>query len=1350
MSSATPSGPDRSSGEESGQARGVVPAVPAIPAVPAQPGETRGSAPVDPEPVPTRVLDGPAASPPPPRVVPPVPPPGRAGPDSSREPPAPGGIDDPAGGTGCPYPGLAGFDAASERWFFGRERMVIDLVVQVRTRLTAGGPLVLVGASGSGKSSLLRAGLLPVLARGAVPGSDTWPQVLMTPGEHPVRSLLDQIAGVGIAAAVSGTDAELPQRLTEILASHPGGGVVIAVDQFEEIFTSCDDPSERETFVRALCAAAAARDDRGPAAVVVLGLRADFYARCAAYPELVEALQTGQVVVGPMTAGEIRDIVVKPARTVGVDVEPGLVELLLRDLGAATATSAQGAVSGAGVVADPGSLPLLAHALRSTWFARESSLGGNSSPLTVGAYLRIGGLTGAIAQTAEGAYTGLAAGAQQAARPLLMRMVRLGEGEQDSRRRVRRADLLAAVPAREAEAVLDALVAARLVEADTEGDGDSLQIAHEALLRSWPRLREWMDVDRAAAIALQQLGDAAETWDRGARDPSYLFGGTRLAAAREWVESQPDQAPLSPVARAFYDESLRVDLAAQQAAVRRTRRLRRLVAVTTVLALVAASLAGLAYRQGRTAAAARDRALSQRIANQADLVRGPNPAIAAQLSLVAYRKADTPEARGSVLSSFNGGSGVPTRYLFHRNAVGAVTYSPNGKLIATGSDDWATAIWDAADPRRSTPLAVLPGPRDGGHTRAVKSVAFSRDSTLLATGSGDRTAKIWDVSTPSRPRLLATLPEATGDVYGLAFSPAADRLAVGGYGNSARIYDVSDPARPTLQGALLINNREPLHRGPIDALAFSPDGTFLAAGDDAASAVLWWVGPGLRIGPVGLLNAPAGDPTSPRVGAIRAVAFGPDGHSVYTAGAAGRIRVFSGPNLLHLTHTATLGVGNDPMTTLAVAPRGGLVAAGGNLFDGVPLYDPAATTSSTAFTDTSDGERPLTFLDEGAVTWTVAFSPDGRHLASGSADGALRVWEIPGPALIGRHGEQQSSEVNPRTGDVVTVSYRAAELWNIADPYHPASLSAITDDLADDGDVTNGAAFRPDGQLLAVGTAKRVCLYDITDPRRPSMISTFAGPVGGVFTLRFSPDGRTLVLGGLGAPPASSFSTELQTWDVRDPRHPARLAAVTAHRDNVRDIKFSQDGRIMVSVADRSVRLWDVRDPRRIVPQATLPDFPGEALRAAFSPDGRTLAVGGGGPHATLWNVADPSRPALITSLSGHVSQVNTVTFSPDGRTLVTGSLDNSVRVWDVQRLAHPKLVERLSRSGGTDTGIGTIDFSRDGSTLIGTVFSQPATLWDLDVKRVAQRVCTQAGVGITRAEWARFLPDQAYDPPCD
>ncbi len=1252
--------------------------------------------------------------------------------------------DGQPGPGGCPYPGLSGFDAASERWFFGRERMVTELVARVAGRLRDGGPLVLVGASGSGKSSLLRAGLLPALARGEVSG----PQVLITPGERPLARLLDGLAAAGVPVAASLTGdvvgtPDLADRLRALVVSRPGADrLVVAVDQFEETFTLCDDPSQREMFIRTLCAVAADRGGTGPAALVVIGLRADFYARCAAHPELVEALQSGQVVVGPMTAVEIRDIVVRPAGACGVDVEPGLVEVVLRDLGAAP-TSAGVSPGGAAVITDPGSLPLLAHALRSTWFARDAA------DLTVASYLRAGGLTGAIAQTAEGAYTALDAGAQQAVRPLLMRMIRLGEAEQDTRRRVRRADLLTVVPTPQAAAALDTLVAARLVAADADGDRDSLQIAHEALLRSWPRLRSWMDVDRASAVALQTLNDAAETWDVGGRDRSYLFGGTRLAAAREWIEAQPGEAALSASARDFYAESLRAEQVERQTGIRRTRRLHRLVAALAVLVLAAASLAGLAYQQKSTASAARDRALSQRIASQADAARDRNPAIAAQLSLVAYHTAATPEARGSVLSSFNGGAGVPTRYLFHRGSVGAVGYSPNGKLIATGSDDWSTAIWDAAHPDRSTPLAVLPGPRAGGHTRAVKAVAFSRDSKLLATGSSDRTAKIWDVSTPSRPRLLVTLPPTTTDVYGLAFSPVADRLAVSGYGNSAQIYDVSDPAHPRPQGALLVNGR-PFHLAPIDALAFSPDGDFIAAGDLGASTLLWYVGPLTRIGPVAVLNDTAAVQAGELLaGDVRAVAFGSDGRSVYTAGASGRIKVFTGPSLLHLTLSATLGIGNDPMTTLAVAPDG-LVAAAGNLFEGPALYDPATTRQRSLLTDPTERARPVTLLDQGTVTWSVAFSPDGRHLATGAADGALRVWEIPGPALLTRHGDQLAGEVNPRTDQVVTMNYSVVELWNISNPYNPVHLSVVSDANADDNDFVAAAGLDPSGRTLAVGTSKRVRLYDVTDPTRPALLSTFSGPPGGTFSLRFSPDGRTLALGALDSPPAPAYTTTLEAWDVRDPRNPARLASVIAHRADIRDIKFSRDGRLMASVAD-TVRLWDVSDPHRIVARGNIPGLPGRAGRVAFSPDGRTLAVGSeGGAHATLWNITEASRPSLVASLPGHVSQVNSLEFSADGHTLVTGSNDDSVRLWDVRRPAHPILLERMSRSTTSNTsGIATVAFSRDNSTLVGVLLSEPGALWDLDVDRVAKRVCAQAGVGITREEWAQYLPDLAYDPPC-
>ncbi|MCK9922566.1 hypothetical protein MXD61_11880 [Frankia sp. AgPm24] len=1263
-----------------------------------------------------------------------------------------------SGGIHCPYPGLSGFDAASERWYFGRERMVSDLVTRVGRRLREGGPLVLVGASGSGKSSLLRAGLLPALSRAGsdladagAPGPVAGPQILLTPGERPLAALLDALASVGVPVTEPGMRAGLAaagplaaaRRITDLAASHPGRGyLVVAVDQFETVFTLCNDAAERETFIRTLCALAdpPAGDDHGaglPAALVVIGLRADFYARCATYPELVEALQSGQVVVGPMTAGEIRDAIVRPAATMNVDVEPGLVEVVLRDLGVA-ATSPDD--DDTGMAADPGSLPLLAHALRSVWFARDGS------SLTVAAYLRAGGLTGAIAQTAEQAYTGLDAASQRAARALLMRMVRLGEAEQDTRRPARRADLLAAVPTPEAATALDTLVAARLVAADADGHHDSLQLAHEALLRSWPRLRAWLEVDRASAIALQRLTDAAEVWAAQHQDPSYLFGGTRLAAAREWLEAQPHDAALSPVAREFYTRSLRAEEAERLAAVRRTRRLRRFVAALAVLVLVAASLAGLSYQQKVTAAHARDRALSQRIAAQAELLRSGRPAIAAQLGLVAYRTAKTPQARSTVLSSLNGGAGVPTRYPSHRGSIGAVTYSPNGKLIATGSDDWTAAIWDAAHPDRRTPLAVVPRAGTDGHSGAVKAVAFNRDSTLLATGGSDRTARIWDVSTPSHPRLLVTLPRTTSDVYGLAFSPVADRLAVGGYGTTARIYDVSDPARPVQQGALTTSDGRPFHLQPIVALSFSPDGDFLAAGDLGSAAMLWYVGPRLRYGPVAMLFSTGDDEL---LGSIRAVAFGRDGHTVYTAGVSGRISVFTGPDLLHLSRTATLGVGTAPMTSLAIAPDG-LIAAGGDLFNGPALYDPAAARTPNVFADATERARPLALLNQGAVTWTVAFGPDGHQLATGAADGALRIWEIPGPALLNRYGPTLVSAVNPRTNTVAMVGGSVTELWNVSHPYRPVPLAVVSDALADEYDAAQAAAFTPDGRVLAVGTIKRVCLYDVSDPARATIIAVLAAGTGGSRSLTFSPDGRTLAVGG--PHPEQAYSATVQTWDVHDPRHPAKLAGVIAHRKAVSDVGFSPDGRLLVSTAG-TVRLWGVGDPHRLAAVATLP-ISGNARSTAFSPDGRTLAVVGEDSLAALWDIADPTRPRPIATLPGHISDVNSAEFSPDGRTLVTAGNDTAVRVWDVHRRDRPVLTAELSRStsvsnNGT-SGIPTVGFVADGTALAAAEFTEAGVLWDLNVDQVAGRVCAQAGVGITREEWAEFLPDLPYDPPCD
>jgi hypothetical protein len=449
-----------------------------------------------------------------------------------------GGDGAAQGGWGCPYRGLAAFQPEDSAWFFGREALTAELLARLAERLVGPSMLLVVGASGSGKSSLLRAGLLPALAEGAVPGSGSWPWLLLTPGAQPLTELavrVARLAGVAtggvlddlrtdpdrlvlavrqallaeaepamaLGSAAGQGDLQLSQLLREAGGRADSARLVVVVDQFEELFAPGVDEAERGGFIRALCAAATSRPEVGelPPAVVVLGIRADFYPRCTPYPELRELLQDGQVVVGPMSPTAVRRAIEAPAARAGLRLEPGLVEVLLRDAGV-TATADRDDRGGGLAV---GMLPLLSHALLETWQHRSGAT------LTVDGYLTAGGIRGAVATTAEACYQALDPGEQAIARQVLLRLVTVEEGTEPTRRRVDRAELLEGRPAEEATRIagmLDRLAAARLVTMDRE----TVEVTHEALLGAWPRLRDWLRDDRDALRIHRQLTDAARIW----------------------------------------------------------------------------------------------------------------------------------------------------------------------------------------------------------------------------------------------------------------------------------------------------------------------------------------------------------------------------------------------------------------------------------------------------------------------------------------------------------------------------------------------------------------------------------------------------------------------------------------------------------------------------------------------------------------------------------------------------------------------------------------------------------------------------------------------------------------------
>ena len=411
----------------------------------------------------------------------------------------------------CPYKGLARYEAADAPFFFGRERLVATLVARIAVDRFVG----IIGASGSGKSSLVRAGLIPALSAGALPGSEAWPTCIFTPGEHPLRSFalalapLVDVPGAELARRLDRQPDELGPVLEAALRGHEEARVVVVVDQFEEVATLCRNQEERDRFAGTLVDAVS---DPDIPVVLVPVLRADYYGMLAVHPELAGLFERSQLLVGAMTDAELRRAITQPARRAGLTLGDGLVDTVCAEAGP-----------------EPGALPLVSTAMAETWTRRDGST------LTLGAYRNAGGVHGALARLADDVYAGLDEGEQALARRLFLRLAEPGEGTDDVRRRMPRQEFNAGAAG---DDVLDAFVGRRLLIADA----GSVVVAHEALLREWPRLRAWLEEDRDGRRLHRHVTEAAAAWVAEGRDTGALYRGTRLGAAQDWANSHPDAA----------------------------------------------------------------------------------------------------------------------------------------------------------------------------------------------------------------------------------------------------------------------------------------------------------------------------------------------------------------------------------------------------------------------------------------------------------------------------------------------------------------------------------------------------------------------------------------------------------------------------------------------------------------------------------------------------------------------------------------------------------------------------------------------------------------------------------------
>ncbi|WP_239381725.1 caspase family protein, partial [Frankia sp. CIT1] len=612
------------------------------------------------------------------------------------------GSAEPLDDSPCPYPGMEPFQPDDHERFFGREDLVRRLLGDVTGNGPAHRPLVLVGSSGVGKSSLLRAGLLAALdRRHEADRTSPWPAVLLpAPGAQPMRALAERLAAAA-GKPLGDVERQLLAGRLPSMAERPGGCAVLVVDQFEEVFTRCADPGQRARFIRVLCGdpdgprdtgrPGGPRDAGGPGTgpgrvQVVLGLRADHYGSCLEHPELVRALRDGQVTLPPLDDAGLRAVIERPAHASGLVLQPGLTDLLLRDLregGAATLGAA---------------LPFLAHVLRATWTRRSGRT------LTLAGYQATGGIWQSVTRTAEEIHDSLAEPGRVALRELFVRMVYLSGGDGEAVRQ--RIDLREMAHGRSSvqrqliTLVCDRLAQARLVTVDDGG----AQLSHEALLRAWPRLRRWIDEDRAGLLIRQQLADATDAWQRAGRDPAFCHRGVRLAAAREWAADARHKRLLRVADQEFLDASIRMEQAEQARERRRVRRLRQILAGLALALCLTALAAGLAFQQRSSARRSSQAATVRQLQAAAISATGTEPRSALLLAVEAYQRDPSATSRAALLDVLAGTQfsvaveGLP-------NVVTTLTHSRDGRILIIGTGDGTAQVWDVSQPGHRRKIA---------------------------------------------------------------------------------------------------------------------------------------------------------------------------------------------------------------------------------------------------------------------------------------------------------------------------------------------------------------------------------------------------------------------------------------------------------------------------------------------------------------------------------------------------------------------------------------------------------------------------------------------------------------------
>ncbi|MBK8784597.1 MAG: WD40 repeat domain-containing protein [Anaerolineales bacterium] len=1197
----------------------------------------------------------------------------------------------------CPYKGLDVFEEEDAELFFGREKLVDDLVSRVKDSRT----VFVTGPSGSGKSSLVRAGLIHALKQGAIKGSDRWLYATMKPGRDPIGELGRVVSSLASSTnpedeirAKAMKDATIFARWCEIaLKEGRDKRLVLFIDQFEEVFTQISNEEERVAFLNLLTHAATIENGR---VIILFSMRSDFVSNCATYPQLNALLNKQFVQIGAMQPEELVSAIAQPALRVGLRIDPDLIAQIINEM-----------------KGEPGALPLMQFALKDLFDSQQEKSG--VPALILNDYLQRGGIHKALERHADDSFSKLSKNEQELARSIFSGLIEIGRGTQDTKRTALFDELVPAnTNVEDVETIVQKLADARLITTDEAAGKDTVTISHEKLIDAWPWLKKLVNENRDVIALQNEITSDAKEWGERKRDASYLYVGARLANVDEQLKA--NKLALS----GLIFEYIRASQAQQ-----RRGQYRLIGGISTIFILliitifIFANLTRKAQEQANLAHAGE-------LAAQSVAFRDSQLDLSLLFSIEANRVADIPRTTNILL---DGALARPelSQYL-HGTSV---AYSPDGKMLAFSDTYGNILLWDVT-------IKKIIGLPFKGHTEKVWSIVFSPDNKTLASVDTENNIFLWNLTT--HQALRSPIVEDTDRISTIVFSPDSKTLLSGTWEDTIKFWDVEtgQAIGPILfahtdgvvslafsfDGKILasggwqnivlwdVSTRQPIgqpligHSEPINSLAFSPDGKMLASGGDDNIIILWNLETSQAIG----------QPLRAHIGVVYSVAFSQDGRTL-ASGSSDKTIILWDMETRQPIGQPLIGHTSD-VFHVDFSPDGNTVVSNG-ADDTIILWDRTKLPEI--------GQRFTKLI--GSVN-SVAFSPDGTLLASASCATETEYYECV-------------------QGEILLWDLGTAKVVGLPFTEHTGPIDSMS--------------FSPDGNVIASTSCKEaietsiknyhrcvlgeIILWDVKT--RQAIGQPIIAHLGSIYSVAFSPDGKLLASASCGEGIEDTVNNyyncirgEVILWDL-ETRQPIGKP-LTTNSGPIDSVAFSPDGKILASGnGDFTIILWDMGTLQPI--GQPLRGHTGSVSMVIFSTDGKMLASSATDGTIILWDTITGQPIGL--PLSGYDAgfSANSITISPDNKILASGSWNKTILLWNVE--THEIIGLPLQ---GHSNSVNSVAFSPDGKTLASGSTDKTVILWNLDPQFWLETNCQRTGRNFTRAEWNLYFPTEEYRKTCE